>query len=68
MSTIPLSPLSVIERPNLEPAVSYDGHHVVYLSKYLPVDDPLYSMNAEQALAFAFPHIRRLFPQFDASW
>jgi protoporphyrinogen oxidase len=60
--------VGIIEHTNLEPTDSYEGRHVVYLSKYLPVDDPLYSMNAEQAVAFALPHIRRLFPQFDTSW
>lgn len=60
--------VGIIEHTNFEPATSYGGRHIVYLSKYLPTDDPLYTMNAEDMFAFATPHIQRMFPRFDPAW
>lgn len=60
--------VGVIEHTNFEPTSSYGGRHIVYLSKYLPVEEPLYNMNADEALAFATPHIQRMFPHFDPAW
>ncbi|HVV34698.1 MAG TPA: NAD(P)/FAD-dependent oxidoreductase [Vitreimonas sp.] len=60
--------VGVIEHTNFEPAGSYGGRHIVYLSKYLPTEEPLYNMNAGEALAFATPHIQRMFPSFDTTW
>lgn len=60
--------VGIIEHTNFEPAASYGGRHIVYLSKYLPTDDPLYQMNAEEMFAFATPHIQRMFPDFDPTW
>jgi protoporphyrinogen oxidase len=60
--------VGVIEHTNFEPTSSYGGRHIVYLSKYLPVEEPLYNMNADEALAFATPHIKRMFPNFDPAW
>jgi protoporphyrinogen oxidase len=60
--------VGIIEHTNFEPASAYGGRHIVYLSKYLPTDDPLYAMSADDMFAFAAPHIKRMFPQFDAAW
>jgi len=60
--------VGVIEHTNFEPTSSYGGRHIVYLSKYLPVEEPLYNMDADAALAFAAPHLKRMFPGFDAAW
>ncbi len=60
--------VGVIEHTNFEPAESYGGRHIVYLSKYLPASDPLYSMSSEEMYAFALPHIKRMFPDFSESW
>ncbi|MFT3729298.1 MAG: NAD(P)/FAD-dependent oxidoreductase [Terricaulis sp.] len=60
--------VGVIEHTNFEPTSSYGGRHIVYLSKYLPIEEPLYNMTAEAALAFATPHIQRMFPNFDPAW
>lgn len=60
--------VGIIEHTNFEPTESYGGRHIVYLSKYLPTDEPLYNMDSGQALAFAEPHIKRMFPDFDTSW
>lgn len=60
--------VAIIEHTNFEPTSSYSGKHIAYLSKYLLEDDPLYGMNAEEMVAFAAPHLKRMFPAFDPSW
>lgn len=60
--------VGVIEHTNFEPATTYAGRHIVYLSKYLPETDELYQMTGEQALNYCIPHLQRMFPQFDRSW
>jgi protoporphyrinogen oxidase len=39
---------------------------IVYLSKYLPVDDPMYTMSDEDLIKFSIPHLQRMFPHFGA--
>jgi protoporphyrinogen oxidase len=60
--------VGVVEHTNFEPPETYGGHHIAYLSKYLPADDPLYAMTDDEVLAFAVPHIQRMFPGFDTKW
>jgi protoporphyrinogen oxidase len=60
--------VGVIEHTNFEPPSSYGGHHIVYLSKYLPPSDPMYEMDADQLLEFSIPHIQRMFPEFKRDW
>ncbi len=60
--------VGIIEHTNFEPTSSYNGRHITYLSKYLPIDDALYGMNADELLAFAMPHLKRMFPAFDPAW
>lgn len=56
--------VAVIEHTNLEPASSYSGRHIVYLSRYLPESDPLYSAPDSEVTAFTLQHLRRMFPDF----
>ncbi|MBS0251954.1 MAG: NAD(P)/FAD-dependent oxidoreductase [Proteobacteria bacterium] len=56
--------VGVIEHTNFEPTSSYGARHIVYLSKYLPVDDPLYAMDATELLDYSLPHLKRMFPGF----
>lgn len=60
--------VGVIEHTNFEPPSSYGGHHIVYLSKYLPPSDAMYSMSADELLEFSIPHIQRMFPDFRREW
>jgi len=59
--------VGVIEHTNLQPAESYGGNHIVYLSKYLPDTAELYRMNAQQIFESSIPHLKRMFPKFDRS-
>jgi protoporphyrinogen oxidase/uncharacterized membrane protein YbhN (UPF0104 family) len=60
--------VGVIEHTNFEPPASYDGRRIVYLSKYLPENDPLFAMSEDEAFAYATPHIQRMFPDFSVDW
>jgi protoporphyrinogen oxidase len=60
--------VGVIEHTNFEPASTYGGRHIVYLSKYLPESAELYRMPNENVLEYCIPHLQRMFPAFDRSW
>lgn len=60
--------VGVIEHTNFEPPSTYGGRHVVYLSRYLPVDDPVWGMDDDALLDYSVPHIRRMFPEFRREW
>lgn len=60
--------VGVIEHTNLDDPAHYGGRHVVYLSKYLPSDAPLYRMTDDEVFAYSLPHLKRMFPAFDESW
>ena len=54
--------VGVIEHTNFEPASTYAGRHIVYLSRYLPEGDALWRMPNEEVIAFTLEHLRRMFP------
>ena len=60
--------VGIIEHTNLVNKHLYGDRHIVYLSKYLPTSDPLYSLDSKDFLSFAAPYIRRMFPDFEISW
>jgi protoporphyrinogen oxidase len=60
--------VGVIEHTNFEPPASYGGRHIVYLSKYLPEADSLFSLSDDDLLEFALPHLQRMFPNFSRDW
>ncbi|QYR52732.1 NAD(P)/FAD-dependent oxidoreductase [Lysobacter soyae] len=60
--------VGVIEHTNFEPPSSYGGRHIVYLSKYLPTDHPMYNMDDDALVEFSLPHLKKMFPEFDKTW
>jgi protoporphyrinogen oxidase len=60
--------VGVIEHTNFEPTSTYDGEHIVYLSRYLPSTDRTYAMSEREYLEFALPYIKRMFPAFEEAW
>ena len=60
--------VGVVSHTNLEPSETYGGTHIVYLSKYLPASDALYSTSPDDYLEFCLPHLQRMFPEFQRSW
>ncbi len=60
--------VGVIEHTNFERPETYGGRHIVYLSKYLPHTDRLYSMSADEFLDYALPFLKIMFPKMDRDW
>ena len=54
--------VGVIEHTNFEPASTYAGRHIVYLSRYLPESDAFYRMADRATVGFTLEHLRRMFP------
>jgi protoporphyrinogen oxidase len=60
--------VGVIEHTNFQRSDDYAGRHIVYLSKYLPHSDAMYSMDANELLAHALPYLERMFPALRRDW
>ena len=60
--------VGIIEHTNFQSSDQYGGQHVVYLSKYLPHNDALYTMSDEELLDFSLPFIQKMFPKFKSDW
>lgn len=60
--------VGVIEHTNFERPQTYGGNHIVYLSKYLPHTDRLYSMSADELVEYALPYLQKMFPKMERSW
>jgi len=60
--------VGVIEHTNFDSPENYEHRRVVYLSRYLTPDDPLWSYADPNYLEYAVEHIKRMFPEFDTSW
>jgi len=58
----------VIEQTNFVPPEQYGGSHLVYLSRYLEVTDPIWSMEQDELFAHYLPALKRINPAFDPSW
>lgn len=46
----------------------YGGNHIVYLTNYLSRESDLYQKSDEELLAEFIPHLKKINPDFDASW
>ena len=60
--------VAIIEHTNFEPTSTYEGRHIVYLSKYLPPSAPLYKATDAEAIETALSAIESMFPEFERSW
>src|SRR5579875_369885 len=58
----------LFEHTNFCSPREYGGRHLVYLGNYRPMDDALFKMSKEEVMALYFPHLKRIVPNFDASW
>jgi protoporphyrinogen oxidase len=54
--------VGVIEHTNLDQADPSARRHIVYLSRYLPATDPMFTAPDNEIINFALPHLRRMFP------
>ena len=60
--------VGIIEHTNLDSKDNYEGTHIVYLSKYLPTTEKLFSLPPDEYLNYCIPFIQKIFPEFDRSW
>jgi len=60
--------VAAIEHTNYMPTEVYGGKHVLYLSNYLPLDSPLFSLSKDELLQEYLPHVQRINPEFDLDW
>jgi len=60
--------VGVIEHTNFDSPANYGGKHIVFLSRYLAKEDPLWSAGDDEYLDFALGHLSRMFPAFERSW
>lgn len=60
--------VGVIEHTNFDLPENYEGSHIAFLSRYLAVEDPVWSYSDEQYVEFALEHLKRMFPKMERSW
>lgn len=60
--------VGVIEHTNFQRPEIYGGRHIVYVSKYLPHTDRIYSMSADEFLDYALPYLQTMFPALEREW
>ncbi len=60
--------VGVIEHTNFDSPQNYGGKHIVFLSRYLAKEDPLWACSDQQYLDFALQHLQRMFPQLQRDW
>ncbi len=58
----------MIEHTNFDSPANYKGKHIVFLSRYLAKEDPLWEYGDEEYLDFALGHLQRMFPELKRSW
>ena len=60
--------VGVIEHTNFDSSDNYKGSAIAFLSRYLPVDDPVWGYTDEQYVEFALEHLQRMFPELRRDW
>jgi len=60
--------VGVIEHTNFDQPDHYNNSHIVYLSRYLAIEEPVWTYSDEEYLDFSISHLQRMFPGFDRSW
>jgi protoporphyrinogen oxidase len=60
--------VGVIEHTNFDSPDNYCGSHIVYLSRYLAVEDPVWDYTDKEYFEFAMTHLKKMFPEIDGSW
>lgn len=58
----------VIEHTNMQRPEEYGGAHLVYISRYLTADDPVFTMSPEEVLTTYLPYLQRMFRGFERTW
>lgn len=60
--------VGVIEHTNFDRPENYNDSHIVYLSRYLTTEDPIWNYSESEYLNYSIKHLKRMFLDFDSSW
>ncbi len=60
--------VGVIEHTNFDDPLNYNGAKVAYLSRYMPEDDPLFSLPSQDYYFYCLEHLKKMFPKLDETW
>ncbi len=60
--------VGVIEHTNFDLPENYGGNRIVFISRYIAVEDPIWNYDDEKYLSMALEHLQRMFPDLDRSW
>lgn len=60
--------VGVIEHTNFDSPENYKGSHIAFLSRYLSVEDTVWTYSDEEYLELALSHLKRMFPKLEKSW
>jgi len=60
--------VGVIEHTNFDSPENYKGSHIAYLSRYLAVEDPVWTYSDKEYFDFAMKYLQQMFPKMEVSW
>ena len=60
--------VGVIEHTNFDSPENYKNSHIVYLSRYLAVEDPVWKFTDKEYFMFAYKYLKKMFPKMQQSW
>jgi protoporphyrinogen oxidase len=60
--------IGIIEHTNFIEPERYGGRRFLYVANYLPHDDPLFALSADELLAEYLPGLRLVNPDFSPGW
>ena len=58
----------IIEHTNMQRPEIYGGAHLVYISRYLDMQNPFYRLSADEILDVYLPYLERIYPGFSRDW
>jgi protoporphyrinogen oxidase len=60
--------VGVIEHTNFDSPEHYGDSRIVFLSRYIAVDDPDWKLPDDEYIKSALVHLKKMFPEMDDSW
>ena len=60
--------LALVEHTNFVSSEEFGGDHIVYCGDYLDVSHEYFSLSQEELLERFIPHLKKINPEFNASW
>lgn len=60
--------IGVIEQTNYMPISKYNNNYIIYLARYLPVDNPLFKADKKILMRKFLPYLKKINPEFNQNW